>query len=98
MTIHHFAYLFGTDELLVKGELLVLMLSGNLDIINICLCFNTCALTITQHLLMSVQGDLWAQLLDPEAVLWHQPLACVCCSVHQGDVASSVLGQCRKRS
>lgn len=60
MSIHHFEYLFGTDELLIKSELLVLMLSGNLDIINICLCFNTCAIAITQHLLASMQCDLWA--------------------------------------
>lgn len=58
MSIHHFAYLFGTDELLIKGELLVLTLSGNLDIINICPCFNTCALTITHHLLVAMQCDL----------------------------------------
>lgn len=58
MNIHYFAYLFGTDELLIKGELFALTLSGNLDITNICRCFNTCALAITQHLLASMQGDL----------------------------------------
>lgn len=69
MNIHHFAYLFGTDEQLIKGELLVLMLSGNLDIINKCLCFNTCALT-THHLLVSMQCDLWPRLQDPKDFLW----------------------------
>lgn len=94
MSIHHFPYLFGTDELLIKGELLVLMLSGNLDIINICLCFNTCALTITQHLLMSMQCDLWAWLQDPEGFLWLQPAARVRSSVHRSAGASFVLEHC----
>ena len=94
MSIHHFAYLFGIDELLIKGELLVLTFSGNLDIMNICLCFNTCALTITQHLLVSIQCDLWAWLQDPEGFLWLQPVARVHSSVHHSAGASVALGQC----
>lgn len=92
MSIHHFAYLFGTDELLDKGELLMLVLSGNHDIINICLCSNTCVLSITQHLLVSMQCDLWIWFQDPEAFLWLCLVAHTCSSVDHSAGASSALG------
>lgn len=83
MDIHHFAYFFGTDELLIKDELLVLTFSSNLDRTNICLCFNTCALTITQHLLVSKQGDLCACSQEPEGILWLQLVAHICSTAHK---------------
>lgn len=92
MNIHHFAYLFGTDDLLIKDELLVLTLSGNLDIRNICLCFNTCALAITQHLLMSKQCDLCAWLWEPEGFCSYN-WCHMCSSEHQSAGASLALGQ-----